>query len=87
MAVIPMPLKAPRLRELRPQDRVERDRSSPTPRSGFTGLLVGTAIVAGSVVGLFMYDSIRPIASGAIPPPLPLIIAVEPATTGDAQPR
>lgn len=86
MAVIPMPARPYRLKGLRPEDRIEREPLA--RRFGLTGVLAGTAIVAGCVAGLFMYDAGRPFATGAISAPTaPLVIAVEPVSASDAQPR
>ena len=86
MAVIPMPVRPPRLQGIRSGDRIERGASG--RRHGLAGLFVGTAIVAGCVTGLFLYDAGRPFATGAaLAPPAPLEITVEPMSAADAQPR
>lgn len=86
MAVIPMPARTPRLQGLRPEDRIEHEPLA--RRLGVTGLLAGTAIVAGCVTGLFLYDASRPFAAGAtLAPTTPLIITVEPIAAGDPQAR
>ena len=87
MAVIPISNRQARLKPFRPQDRIEREPIS--AQLGLTGILAGTAIVAGSVVGLLLYDSGRPFATGALPQaaPPPLVISVEPMPADDPQPR
>lgn len=88
MAIIPITRRHGRAIAIamRPEDRFDHPAIAPE-RSSVTAWLIGTAVVAGSVAGLLLYEGGRPIASGAIPPPLPLMITVEPMTAGDAQPR
>lgn len=86
MAVIPMTVRTARPMRLRPEDRIEREPLA--RRIGLTGFLAGTAIVAGCVTGLFLYDANRPFATGAaMAPVVPLAITVEPVSAGDPYAR
>lgn len=88
MAVVPMPRSTGRIAHfaVRREDRMTALPGRGTAGTSVASVLLGTAIVAGSVLGLFLYDATRPFASGAATPP-PLVIPVDPLPGGGSQPR